>query len=223
MIISQRKMCRESRKIFEFLDDIAIKNGVQGIITPAHIFICDSLVCKFFTQPMLNVITNKLNHIGKKSSKHFEITYWDSIITMMLTDKSASRKNEFDTGNYDVYDVINKLMIVDYSMEDALVIFKIASEYTVAEVEYAYNIAKSAGVYNIQYMKAILEREKAEKQIEITKIDNLTTKIEKSNNLLNTDIRQHSAIDVAIAQYEFRKKIEDYELERKMNELVGGV
>lgn len=216
-------MCRESRKLFEYLDELASKHGVQGIITPAHIYMCDTLMCQFFVAPVQNVIKNKLQHIGKKTSKQFEITYWDNMVRLMLNDKSAVRNNSISQQlNMESWDYLNNAMISDYSIEDAILMNKIIAQYRPDQIHSACKMAVQMNIRNMPYINAIIERAVAEHDYKIYKIDKMGERIEKSNELLNKPTVQHTTIDMAIAQYEYNKKNEEYELERKLREIYGG-
>lgn len=222
MIITNRKMSRDSRKLFEFIDGIASKHGVQGMITPAHIYICDTLVCQFYVTAIENVIRNKLNHIGKKTSRHFDITYWESIVRLMLTDKGAMRNHNISQSlNAESFNIINELMITDYSVEDATMMNRIIADNNTNTIRKACDIAKSSNVRNIQYISAVIDRMNAELGLRIMKIDKLGEKIERSSKIDNK-VHEHTILDIALAKYEYQKKVEEYELERKMNELLEG-
>ena len=91
-------MSRESRKIFDELNRQASINNVQGIITPAHVYICDRLICEYYTAPMLNIIKQRLKSVRNKEWKHFTIEYWEPVIRKTLKNVIGTHRDTADIG-----------------------------------------------------------------------------------------------------------------------------
>lgn len=225
--MNNRKMCRESRKLFSELDRQANRNGVQGLlIIPAHIYMADQLVLKYFTQPMLNVISSRISRINKREYKHFTIEYWYPIMDTMLRNGSAHRDNVIGTigdKNVDIFDHINRFMITDYSIQDAMMINHIVNNYTLEHVVEACNTAAGANVYEVRYVNAILEKDDAKRKIRLDEIRQINEKIEKSDTILDKPTLRHSPIELAMSEYNWHKRQQDAELIRKFNMMVGGM
>ena len=62
------------------LEDLARQNNITTIVTLGEIYQCDQLMIKYYISPVENVIRTKLRSVGKKSSKHFTVHYWTTII-----------------------------------------------------------------------------------------------------------------------------------------------
>lgn len=89
-------------------------------------------------------------------------------------------------------------------------------------IDKAISIAKQNKVYNVQYVKAVLEKEQALSNIRQQELNNLRTRVEDSNHILDRQRVEHSVLDMASTQYDWNKAKENAELERKMQELIGG-
>lgn len=220
------KMSRESRKIFQELEQLANVDGVNGIITPGHIFVCDRLVIEFYTAPMINLIKSKLKVISKSKRewKHYTIEYWEPMLRNMLSKQDHAKRSvsniifdlELDSFTY----IISNYLISDYSLDDALLINHMIGVNTLNEIINACQIGKSNKVYEPRYINAILDKEKAKKQIRIDTIDKLTAKTEKSDIILDKPVHQHSLIDIALAEYQYQQKLENAELEKRFKEIL---
>jgi hypothetical protein len=81
-------------------------------------------------------------------------------------------------------------------------------------------VAKQNVVYNIPYINAILEKAQAYADLERIRIDKLADKAMSSSSILDKPKVQHTSIDMAVTQYNWKKMQEDAELERKFNEIM---
>lgn len=223
------KMSREARKIFNELDNMAIDNGVQGILIPAHIYVCDKLILSYYTAPIINVIKSRFKSISKSKRewKHFTIEYWEPMIHNMLkTNQGVCRNNIIQhTINDEIinkFEIISKFLITDYSIQDALLIHTIVHNYTEKNIINACNMAKNMNIFDITYINGILEKEKAKESIKLKIVDNLANKIERSNTLLNKQTYNHSPIDLAMMEYNWNNKKRNAELEKMFNNITGG-
>ena len=160
------KMHRTSRDLLLKLENLARQNNITTIVTLGEIYQCDQLVMKYYINPVLNVIENKLKHIGKKTSKHFSIQYWVTIIETTLSNNMSVRR---DNWNYvidkntppTIYQLINNYMPCDYGDNDARTIFELINKYSKDMIVNAINVGKNNNVYSIQYVKAVVEKEQA--------------------------------------------------------------
>ena len=218
-------MCRESRKIFDELNRQASMYDVQGIITPAHVYICDRLVCEYYTAPMINILKQRIKGVRKKEWKHFTIEYWEPVIRQNLKNATGAHRETQMVGdrNQDSFTyVISNYLISDYSISDAIMLNSlINSDIPLASVRYACEEAKKYGVREIRYINAIIEKERAKQEEKIRSINALSDKISKSDKLTQTQTHRHTIMDIASAQYNYQKAMENAELERKFKEIFG--
>ena len=217
-------MCRESRKIFEELDKQASMNDVQGLITPAHIYICDRLVCEFYTAPIINILKQRIKSVKNKEWKHFTIEYWEPVIRKNLKNAASTHRDIDGIGcdNEDgfIYVVSNYLM-TDYSITDAIILNKLINNTPLASVKYACEEAKRYGVREIRYINAIIDKERAKQEEKTRSISALSDKISKSDKLVQTQTHKHTIIDIASSQYRYEQAMQNAELERKFREVFG--
>lgn len=221
------KMSRESRKLFQELDKLANADGAQGFITPGHVFISDRLVIEFYTAPMINLIKSKLKTISKSKRewKHYTIEYWEPMLRNMLSKQDHAKRSvpnmifdlELDSFTY----IIGSYLIADYSLDDALLINHMIGMHTLNEIVNACQIGKSNKVYEPRYISAVLAKEEAKKQLGIQTIEKLTAKTEKSNTILDRQVHEHTVMDIALAEYNFHKALENAEVERMFKELLN--
>lgn len=217
-------MCRESRKIFDELNRQASMHDVQGLITPAHIYICDRLVCEYYTAPMINILKQRIKAVRNKEWKHFTIEYWEPVIRKNLKNATGTHRDVASTGfdNQDGFAyVISNYLIADYSLSDAMMLNKLVNDVPLATIKYACEEAKKYGVREIRYINAIVDKERAKQEEKIRSINNLSNKIGQSDKLINTETHRHTVMDIASAQYNYQKAMENAELERKFMEVFG--
>ena len=217
-------MCRESRKIFEELDRQANKYDVQGITTPAHIYICDRLICEYYTAPVINILKQRIKSIKNKEWKHFTIEYWEPVIRKTLKNVGSTHRDIIDIrcDNQDGFTyIISNYLIADYSITDAIMLNRLVNNTPLASIKYACEEAKKYGVREIRYINAIIDKERAKQEEKVRAISNLSNKIEKSDKLKTINKQTHSVMDMASAQYNYNKARENAELERRFEEVFG--
>lgn len=219
-------MSRESRKIFDELNRQASINDVQGIITPAHVYICDKLVCEFYTTPMINILKTRIKSVRKKEWKHFTIEYWEPVIRQSFKNAPSAHRQNYDVGcsNQDGFTyIITNYLIADYSISDAIMLNKLVNNTTLEMIKYACEEAKRYNVREIRYINAIIDKERAKQEEKVRAINNLSSKIEQSDKLNNTETHRHTIMDIASAVHNYENAVQNAELERKLKELYGGI
>lgn len=217
-------MSRESRKVFDELNRIASTYDVQGITTPAHIYICDRLICEYYTAPMLNIIKQRLKSVKKKEWKHFTIEYWEPVIRKNLKNVTGTHRDNIDIGcdNQEGFThIISDYLIADYSITDAVMLNRLVNSTPLASIKYACDEAKKYGVREIRYINAIIDKERAKQDEKVRAIANLSDKISKSDKLTQTEVHRHTVMDIASAQYNYEKAKQNAELERRFMEVFG--
>lgn len=217
-------MCRESKKILDDLSKYASACDVQGLITPAHVYICDRLVCEYYTAPMLNIIKQRIKTVKNKEWKHFTIEYWEPVIRRTLKNVGGTHRDTSDIGcdNQDGFAyVISNYLIADYSISDAIMLNKLVNSTPLASIKYACEEAKKYGVREVRYINAIIDKERAKQEERTRAIANLSDKIKGSDRLVQTQTHTHTIMDIACAQYNYNKAMENAELERKFKEVFG--
>lgn len=217
-------MCRESRKIFEELDRQASMNDVQGLITPAHIYICDRLICEYYTAPIINILKQRIKAVKNKEWKHFTIEYWEPVIRKSLKNAASTHRDIAGIGcdNQDGFTyIVTNYLIADYSITDAITLNKLINNTPLASIKYACEEAKKYGVREIRYINAIIDKERAKQEEKTRSITALSEKIGQSDKLVQTQTHRHTVMDIASAQYNYEKAKENAELERKFKEAFG--
>lgn len=228
-MISQMAISRESRRLLNDLETLASQYKTSTIVTVSQAYIADQLTLKYFTAPILNAIKSKVKLLKSRSSKHFTVEHWVSVLdSIFVSNMSVRRENsvvQLIDGN-DIglagFQVITKYLPVDYSGHDAETIYKIVHEYESNMIANAVRTAKNNNVYNIQYVRAILEKEQALSNIRMHDVEKLQQRAENASEILNREKVQHTFIDMAESQYKWNQQKENAELERKMQELFGG-
>lgn len=217
-------MCRESRKIFDELNRQASKYDVQGLTTPAHIYICDRLVCEYYTAPIINILKQRIKAVRNKEWKHFTIEYWEPVIRKNLKNAVGTHRDVPDMGcdNQDGFTyVVSNYLIADYSITDAITLNKLVNNTPFASIKYACEEAKKYGVREIRYINAIIDRERAKQEERTRSISALSSKISQSDKLVQTQTHRHTLMDIASAQYNYEKAKQNAELERRFKEVFG--
>jgi hypothetical protein len=217
-------MCRESRKILDELDRQASANDVQGIITPAHIHICDMLVCEYYTAPIINILKQRIKAVKNKEWKHFTIEYWEPVIRKNLKNALSTHRDITGIGcdNQEAFHyIISDYLIADYSITDAIMLNRLVSNTPLASIKYACDEAKKYGVREIRYINAIIDKERAKQEEKIRSINNLSAKIGQSSSIMQTETHRHTIMDIASAQYNYEEAKKNAELDRKFREMFG--
>ena len=211
------------------LEKLAKQNNITTIVTLGEIYQCDQLVMKYYINPVLNVIHNKLRHIGKKTSKHFTIQYWVTIIETTLGNNISVQREGYMIGFIDKgqppisYQIMmNYLPQCDYGDSVAIAMIELSRKYSDSEVMHAINVGKQNNVYSIQYVKAVIEREQALSNIKKQGIEKLADKAESAVSILEKDKVNNTIMDVASAAYSWEKAKEDAELMAQFNAMFGG-
>ena len=222
--IAMLVMSRESRKIFDELNRQASINNVQGIITPAHVYICDRLICEYYTAPMINIIKQRLKSVRNKEWKHFTIEYWEPVIRKTLKNVVGTHRDTTDIGvdNQEGFTyVIQNYLIADYSIADAIMLNKLVNSVPFVSIKYACEEAKKYNVREIRYINAIIDKERARQEEKIRSINNLSDKISKSDKLIDTTTHSHTIMDIASAQYNYENAKQNADLERMFEDMIS--
>lgn len=217
-------MCRESKKIFEELNRQASINNVQGLTTPAHVYICDRLVCEYYSAPIINILKQRIKAVRKKEWKHFTIEYWEPVIRKNLKNATSTHRDvvNIGCGNQEGFThVISNYLIADYSITDAIILNRLVNNTPLASIKYACEEAKKYGVREIRYINAIIDKERAKQEEKVRSISALSDKISMSDKLTQTQTHRHTVMDIASAQYNYEQAKQNAELERMFREAFG--
>lgn len=223
-------MSRPSRLIVAELSKYSDNAGVQGFLTPAHIYICDLMCIKYSHPAVLNVIKSQMGKVPpkKREYKHFTPQHWYSMVDNMLRGKAGAAR-EVDGAvyeamtDYNAFNHITKIYLTDdYSIGEALIINRIVNEETQADIVAACKTASQNGVHNMAYVKRVLEGMAAERKAEELRIRILGDKIDQSTQGIRTEVHTHSAIELAKSEFDYNKKREDMLLELLMQKMFGG-
>lgn len=217
-----------SRELLLKLENLAKQSNITTMVTLGEIYQCDQLVMKYYINPVLSMIENKLRHISKKTSKHFSIQYWVTVIETTLGNNTSVQRDGWKNVIIDkntppmTYHWINNYMPCDYGDNDTNTIIELMHKYSEQTIVKAINVGKSNNVYSIQYVKAVVEKEQALSNIKKQDIEKLATKAESAVSILDRGKVDNSITDVASAQYNWDKAREDAELVAQFNAMFGG-
>lgn len=229
MIPQNQSMSREARKLLNELDNMAIQYNITNLVTSGQIYVADQIIMKYYTAPILNAIKSKVRCLKKKSSKHFTVEHWISVLDSIFQNNDGVRRDGSIVQTVDMNDIgyhgfllISKYLITDYSIQDAELIYKIVHTYEIKAIHDAINIAINNKVYNVQYINAILEKEQALSNMKKQELQKLRERADNANSILDKQKVHNSVVDVATSQYNWEKQKENAELEEKMQKIFGG-
>ena len=228
MIPQNLAMSREARKLLNELEVMANQHNISTLVTLPQIYIADQIILKYYTAPILNAIKSKVNGLKSKSSEHFTIEHWVSVLNSMFSNNMGVRRegsavqiiDGSDIGNQG-FQLLSKYLVTDYSISDAEMIYKVVHMYDSNVIHDAIRTAINHKVYNIQYVNAILEKEQALSNIKKQEIQKRRERAESANAILDKHKVRHSVIDVATRQYNWEQQKQNAELEKKMQEIFG--
>lgn len=228
MIPQNLVMSREARKLLNDLEVLASQYNITTLVTPSQIYVADQLIQKYYTAPILNAIKSKVKSLKTKSSKHFTVEHWVSVLDSMFTNNMGVRREMSTVQMIDGHDIglqgfqlLIKYLPTDYSVNDAEMIYNVVHRYTDESIRTAIRTATSNKVYNIQYINAVLEREQALSNIRKQEIDKLRERANNSNSVLNRQKVERNAMDNALSQYNWEQTKNNSELEQKMKAMFG--
>lgn len=228
MIPQNLSMSREARKLLDELGNLAQSNGITTLVTPTQVYIADQLVMKYYTAPILNAIKSKVKQLRSKSSKHFTVEHWASVLDAIFQNNNGVRREsspislvDTDPAGVQNFTQISRFLITDYSIEDAKMIFNVIHKYTPEMIKDAISKSINNKVYNIQYVNAILEKEQALSNMKKQEISKLRERADSSNSVLGRPKVEHTSMDMAVSQYNWEQQKQNAEIEKKMQEMFG--
>ena len=221
MIPQDMVMCRESRKILDELGNIASKYNITTLVTPSEIMMADFMCLRYYTNPVLNVIRTRIKTMKSKNSKHFTVEYWLNVVSKILYCKNGTCRDYSVglPGNIDSFALLSKYLIVDYSIADAYDIYTMITTHTQESIRNAIRIAKQNNVYNIQYLRTIIEKERAISNIKNDKLQVLINKENDSNKILDRVKVVNTEEDMEEVKDNWEKMQENATLEKMFNEI----
>lgn len=221
MIPQDMVMCRESRKILNELGNLASKYNITTLVTPSEIMMADFMCLRYYTNPVINVIRTRIKTMKSKNSKHFTVEYWLNVISKILYCKNGTCRDYSVglPGNIDSFALLSKYLIVDYSIADAYDIYTMITTHTQESIRNAIRIAKQNNVYNIQYLRTIIEKERAILNIKNDKLQVLINKENDSNKILDRVKVVNTEEDMEEVKDNWEKMQENATLEKMFNEI----
>lgn len=221
MIPQGMVMCRESRKILNELGNLASKYNITTLVTPSEIMMADFMCLRYYTNPVINIIRTRIKTMKSKNSKHFTVEYWLNVISKILYCKNGTCRDYSVglPGNIDSFALLSKYLIVDYSIADAYDIYTMITTHTQESIRNAIRIAKQNNVYNIQYLRTIIEKERAISNIKNDKLQVLINKENDSNKILDRVKVVNTEEDMEEVKDNWEKMQENATLEKMFNEI----
>lgn len=227
MIQQNVMMSRDARKLLTDIEDMARVDNITTLVTLSDIFVAEQMILKYFTAPLINLIKSKLKNIKNRTSKHYSLNYWITIVEQSFTNINSVKRDPsiiIDGALYlDSFSKISTYLITDYSIFDAEVVYQIIHRYDCKLISDSILTAKSCSVYNIQYVKAIIEKSYALSKIKTQEMMKLGEKANMSNAILNKEKVSNTIIDVAQASYNWESAKENSEIEEQFKKLFGGI
>lgn len=228
MIPQNLVMSREARKLLNDLDVLASQYNITTLVTPSQVYVADQLIQKYYTAPILNAIKSKVKSLKTKSSKHFTVEHWVSVLDSMFANNVGVRREGSIVQIVDGHDIgiqgfqlLIQYLPTDYGIYDAELIYNIVHRYTDESIRNAILTAKSNKVYNIQYVNAVLEKEQALSNMRRQEMDKLRERANNSNSVLDKQKVERNAIDNAVSQYNWEQTKNNAELEQRMKAMFG--
>ena len=228
MMPQKQMMSREARKLLNELEILASQYNITTLVTSGQIYTADQITIKYYTAPILNAIKSKVKCLKKKSSKHFTVEHWVPVLDSIFQNNMGVRRDgsvvqvvDANDIGYQGFQLLSRYLIADYSISDAEMIYKIVHTYDSNMIHDAIRTAINNKVYNVQYVNAILEREQALSNMKKQEFQKLRERADNASSILDRHKIQHSVMEVAASQYNWEKKKENAELEKKMHEIFG--
>lgn len=228
MIPQGLAMSREARRLLTELEVIAGQYNISTLVTMSQIYTADQITLKYYTAPILNAIKSKVKGLKNKSSKHFTVEHWVSVLDSLFSNNAGVKREghiiyTIDNGDigYEGFQHISKYLLTDYSISDAEMVYKIVHTYSPHNIQNAIRTAIGCRIYNIQYVNAILEKEQALSNIKKQDIQKLRERADNASSILDKQKVKHSVMDLASAQYNWEKQKENAELEKRMQDIFG--
>ena len=224
-------MSRSSRLVMNELNKLAKDSNVQGLTIPAHVYMCDYMTIKYSHRAIVNIIRSKLASIApsRRQSKHYTVAYWYSVIDSMLKDNPNAKMDVGDAtiyGDMQDYNSFNHLtrhyLKSDYSNQDALTINNIVNTTDFITIVNACKVAERNCVFNMQYLRTIIDGEKQRAEYEALKTRLVNEKATESSNRLRMDIHTHTPLELAKIEYDYNQKRNDILLELMLKNLLEG-
>lgn len=217
-------MCKESRKILNELENLASQHDITTLVKPSEIMMADFICLKYYTNPMINMIRSKVKSIKSCQSKHFTIDYWANMIGKILYNKPGINRdyNIGIPGDVYSFECICRYLVVDYSISDAFDIYTIITTHTLSSIQNAIRIAKSNNVYNIQYIKAILDKERKIADIKREEVQKIIDREDKSNDILSRVKVINTKADMKEVVDNWEQIQENARLNTMFNNIYGG-
>lgn len=220
-------MSRESRKLIDSLCSQSVSMGYEFEIRYTDVYLADMLMIKLYSAPIINMLKTRIKNTRTINASKFTVEYWASSISKALGNNKSAIKEDHTKLDWfpkewqyieKSFILINRYLLIDYGYDDMVKIQRIVNMFSYDEIKSAIGKAEQSKVYNIKYLSAILDGEQAKSDIKHDRIKKLSARANQSNNLLNIDIKHHSALDMAMVQYNYNKMSENAMLDKMMKE-----
>lgn len=219
-------MSKSSRMVINQLNKLANDSDVQGLIIPAHIYICDYMTIKYSPGAIMNVIRSGVGKIQKsrREYKHFTPLYWYKMVDNILGKNQSSDIQVFgEIQDYNSFNyLIRNYLQIDYSGQEAQRINHLVNTVDQSTIVSACKIATQNGVHSIAYVETVIEGEQQKKKFEELKLKVINDKAQESSNLLRIETQKHTPIELAQIEYKYEQKREDILLELMIKKLLEG-
>lgn len=218
------QMSRDSRILLNELTKLASQHNISKLVVPSEIMMADFLCLKFYINPMISIIRQKVKKLKKLQSKHFTPDYYLPILCNYAMTNSNISRTEFIVAlppNEDIFKLISKYLLVDYSIKDAYLIYKLCTQHTFGIVRNAISIAMNANVYNIQYVQTIIDKMNAEGELRKKSIQSIINKEDMAYNKANQKKIIYDDRDIDELNKQWENTIQNNEIEKMFNNIYG--
>jgi hypothetical protein len=208
------------------LNKLANDSDVQGLILPAHLYICDYMIIKYSPGAIMNVIRSGVSKIqkGRREYKHFTPLYWYKVVDNILGKNQTSdiqifgEMQDYNSFNY----LVKNYLQSDYSGLEAQRINHLVNTVDQSVIVSACKIAIQNGVRNIAYVESVIASEQQKKKFEDLRLKVINDRAQESSNLLKIEVQTHTPIEMAQIEYKYEQKREDILLELMVKRLLEG-
>lgn len=218
------QMCRESRILLNELTELASQHNITKLVVPSEIMMADFLCLKFYTNPMVNIIKQKIKKIKKLQYKHFTPDYYLPILCNYAMTNSSIARSDYAIGlppDINIFKIISEYLLVDYSIKDAYKVYVMCTQHTFGIVRSAIMSAINMNVHNIQYVQTIIDKINAEKKLKRNNIQSIIEKENLTNDKLNQRKIVYDENDIEKLNKQWTDTIQNNEIEKMFNDRYG--
>lgn len=210
----------------EQVEKLASSHNVSILTTPKDVMMWEYLCMKYYTNPILSIVNQTVKkYKGKRTSKLFLPDYYITVISQKFSGHTSVVRERMSEVNLpcDIrsFSILCSYMPVDYSINDAYMIYHMALTHTPQAITKAVQIAKGNNVYAISYIKAIIDKEQAISNIKMNDALQRIEQASSSADILNRKKVQNTQEDIEESREHWKMMVTGAQDEQMLRELYG--